>query len=440
MKLSAKPRRILIFSFAYYPRFIGGAEVTIKEVTDRISPNDVEFDMVTLRLDPTLPKFERIGNVNIHRIGWTKKTENSPDSLSWYLHMNKYAYIVLAALKAASLHRKNKYDAIWSLMASYSSFAAVFFKLIHKRVPFIFTLQDGDPIPYMKRRALPLYPFFKMMFTKANYIQAISKYLADWARDMGAKCPVDVVPNAVDIKLFTKEVEERDTDALKKKFFKKESTKSGKNGKSTKDSKEGEVSDVFLITTSRLVVKNAVGDIITALSFLPKNFKLLILGVGYQEAELKQQALRLGLNYTDEPPINPGNRVHFVGYVPHSEMLPYLKISEIFVRPALSEGLGNSFLEAMAAKIPVIATPVGGIPDFLRDGETGLFCEVKNPKSIAQKVEKLTKDAESRAHIVEQAYEMVIKNYTWEKVAADMQQLFVSVAHAGADRSATTSA
>ena len=46
--------------------------------------------------------------------------------------------------------------------------------------------------------------------------------------------------------------------------------------------------------------------------------------------------------------------------------------------------MGNSFIEAMASGIPVIATPVGGITDFLKDGVTGLFCEVKNPESIAK--------------------------------------------------------
>lgn len=404
-----KPKsRILIFSLVYYPRFIGGAEVTIKEVTDRIPVSDIEFDMVTLRLDSTLPKFERVGNVNVHRVGWAMNHKASPDSLPWYLGLNKYAFLVTGLVKALMLHKKNKYHATWSLMVTYNSFAAVFFKLIHKKVPFILTLQDGDPIAYITRRAMPLYPFFKMMFTRANYIQAISKYLAVWASDMGATCPIKVVPNAVDVALFSRVIDERIKKDLSQKYGKKDG-------------------DVFLVTTSRLVVKNAVGDIIEALALLPKNYKLLILGQGYQETELKQQALRLGLNYTDEPPVNVGNRVHFVGYVAHKDMPPYLSISDIFIRPSLSEGLGNSFLEAMAASIPVIATPVGGIPDFLKEGETGLFCEVGKPRSIALKVEKLSKDAESRSYIVRQAKKMVEERYEWGRIAGEMKTIFESV-------------
>lgn len=390
-------RRILIFSFAYYPRFVGGAEVAVKEITDRIPSSEVEFDMVTLRLDSRLPKTEKVGNVTVHRVGWSLARSVSPDSLPWYLHLNKYAFLLTGLLKALSLHREKKYDAIWSLMATYSSFTAVLFKILRPKVPYIFTLQDGDPIPYIKRRGLPLYPLFKMMFTRADYIQTISKYLADWAKDMGAACPIQVIPNAVDYELFSRPLSSHEAEALKRELGKE-------NG------------DIFLVTTSRLVVKNAIGDVIKALEHLPQSVKFLILGQGYQEAELKKLAADLKVS----------DRVTFLGFIPHAEMPKYLHVSDIFIRPSLSEGLGNSFLEAMAAGIPVIATPVGGIPDFLIDGETGLFCDVGNPRSIAQKIEKLLKDKESRQHIVRRAGEMVREKYQWSKIAEEMKTVFNS--------------
>jgi len=391
------PRRILIFSLVYYPQFVGGAEVAIKEITDRIPPDEVEFHMVTLRLDSRLPRFEKIGNVNIYRVGWsgTLSKTNNP-RLPWYISLNKYAYLFTGFLKALSLHKKYKYSAIWSLMATYNTFAALFFKLLNPKVPFIFTLQDGDPIPYLKRRALPLYPFFKMFFTRADHITAISTYLADWAKNMGAKCPITVIPNAVDYDLFARPIPDGEVSELKR----------------TLNKKEG---DVFLITSSRLVKKNAIDDIISALTFLPANVKLLILGTGDELLNLSSLILNLKLEH----------RVQMLGYIPHNQLPPYLRISDIFIRPSLSEGLGNSFLEAMAAGIPVIGTPVGGIPDFLKDGETGLFCEVRNPRSIAQKVEKLLKDKESRDYIVNRARRLVEEKYGWAKVAGEMSEVLV---------------
>jgi len=63
-------KKILIFSLAYYPKHIGGAEVAIKEITDRLSPEDYEFHLVCNRYDSTLPKKEKIGGVMVYRIGF----------------------------------------------------------------------------------------------------------------------------------------------------------------------------------------------------------------------------------------------------------------------------------------------------------------------------------------------------------------------------------
>jgi glycosyltransferase involved in cell wall biosynthesis len=235
-----------------------------------------------------------------------------------------------------------------------------------------------------------------MMFTRADHIQTISKYLADWAKEMGAKCPITVVPNAVDYDLFAKPLSPSDSEALKKKLGKKER-------------------DIFLVTASRLVVKNAIGDVIDALQYLSDNVKFLILGQGYQEQDLRFKIKDLRLE----------ERVRFLGFIAHKNMPPYLHVSDIFIRPSLSEGFGNSFIEAMAAGIPVIATPVGGIIDFLIDGETGLLCEVNNPRSIAQKVEKLIKDKESRDYIIERARKMVEDKYQWNRIAGDMRDIFL---------------
>ena len=60
--------RVLIFSLPYVP-LVGGAEVAIKEITNRIAQSDIEFEMVTLRFDQSHPKEEMVGNIRVHRIG-----------------------------------------------------------------------------------------------------------------------------------------------------------------------------------------------------------------------------------------------------------------------------------------------------------------------------------------------------------------------------------
>ena len=385
-------KRILIFSFVYYPRFIGGAEVAIKEITDRLG-SEIEFDLIALRLDSTLPQTEKVGNVTVHRIGWTAQNTASPDSLPWYLHLNKYMYPFLAAWKAGRLQNEKPFDGTWAMMANYSGFGALFFKLFHMNVPFVLTLQEGDPIEYIKRRVRFVSPLFKMIFKNADRIQTISNYLADFARAEGARCPVVVVPNGVDSTHFSHEYTSEEIAAIRQRLGKEEG-------------------DVFLITTSRLVVKNAVNDIIEALSHLPPHIKLVILGTGYELERLQKLADRLDVT----------SRVQFLGFVSHADMPKYLKACDIFIRPSISEGFGNSFIEAMAAGLPVIATSVGGIVDFLKHKETGLFCEVKNPEDIARKVEMYVHDVNLRNEIIDNALHMVLDHYDWKLVSKDMKE------------------
>jgi glycosyltransferase involved in cell wall biosynthesis len=360
---------------------VGGAEVAVKEITDRIPVSDLEFDMVTLG-DGRGKSEEQVGHVRVFRL------------FKDFGMMQKLLFPFAAARMADRLQRERQYDAVWGIMASYAGYAAHLFKRAYRSVPFVLTIQEGD---HFGRRQGLFKPLFKKIFASADRIQAISNYLANWSGQMGARCPIDVLPNGVDFDHFAEPISVDRRNELRAEL-----------GFSA--------GDTVLVTASRLVYKNAVNDIISALTHLDPSYKLLILGSGKDEAALKEQAAKLKLE----------NKVVFKGFVEHSDLPVYLQACDIFVRPSRSEGLGNSFLEAMAAGIPVIATPVGGIPDFLTDGETGLMCEVDNPRSIAQKAGKLSRDRESRDYIVRNAREMVRRKYHWDGIAERMKEIFAS--------------
>lgn len=393
-------KRVLIFSLNYYPRFIGGAEVAIKEITDRVSPEEIEFHMITLRFDSSLPSVEKIGNVLVHRVGFAKKNPTIVDLKKFPLHLNKFLFQFLAAGKAVSLHRKYHYDGAWAMMAHSAGVPAVIFKMCYPKVRYLLTLQEGDPIDHIKRVMRPVYPLFHRSFIRADIVQAISNFLGSWARDMGFKGSLKLIPNAVNTKHFSKEYSETDRESLKKKLYKK-------NG------------DVFLVTTSRLVEKNGVDDAIRGIALLPENYHFLVLGIGPDETKLRTLVEELGVS----------GRVHFVGQVDHSVMPLYLQISDIFIRPSLSEGMGNSFIEAMAAGIPVIATQEGGIADFLFDPEknpnkepTGLAVPVRSPESIARQAKRLSEGGELRNTLVRNAKKLALENYDWDLIASRMKR------------------
>ena len=395
-------KKILIFSLAY-PPFIGGAELAIKEETNRIK--DIQFDMITLRFDSNLPKVEQIGNVKVYRIGFTKKGATMKDLTQFPLKLNKLIFPFIAYYKAVKLHKKNKYDAIWAMMAAYAGFAAMFFKTRYSKVPYLLTLQEGDPIDYILKKVKFICPLFKRIFIKADYLQAISNYLANWGRDMGFKGKLKVVPNAVNTAHFAQKYSEEDLNDLKKEL-----------GKSDNDK--------YVITTSRLVLKNAIDDVIKSLQYLPENIKFLILGDGPDRDKLGELAKKLKVE----------DRVKFLGLVDHKIMPKYLKASDIFIRPSLSEGLGNSFLEAMAAEIPVIATQEGGIADFLFDAKknpdkktTGWAVNVRDPKGIADAIKEILNNSDKTIEVVANAKKMVFEKYDWDIIAKDMENIFENI-------------
>src|SRR3990167_8700422 len=186
--LSNKRKRVLIFSLAYIP-FVSGAELAVKEITDRI--NDLDFDLITLRFDRKWAKKEKIGNVNIYRIGG-----------------GKLFFPFFAFWKARNLHKKNGYDSFWSIMANRAGFATLFFKLWHPKVKYLLALQEGDTLDYPEKRMglakIFIGGLFRKIFTKADHIQAISNYLADWARNMDAKASIEIVPNGISVEKFIK--------------------------------------------------------------------------------------------------------------------------------------------------------------------------------------------------------------------------------------------
>lgn len=381
-------KRILIFSTAYFP-FVGGAEIAIKEITHRIK--GFQFDLITSRFSKKVPEKEKIDNVNIYRVGKGTK-------------FDKYFLPISGFLKAKELLKENKYSLIWSISVAQAGLAALFLKIKNPKLPFLLTIQEGSSKKRLFWRRWIVWPLIKKIFKKADYIQAISKFLANFSKEMGAQCPIEIVPNGVDINQFSisflhsRSENLQFSNKLKKELRIKENEK-------------------VIITVSRLVPKNAVDDLIKSLKYLDLPAKLLILGVGPLQKKLKNLVKKLNLE----------NKVLFLGLIPPNEVPKYLAISDVFIRPSISEGFGNVFVEAMVAGVPIIGTPVGGISDFLEDNKTGLFCQPRNPKTIVQAVERIFKDKKLNNRLIENGKKLVEEKYDWNLIAQKMGVIFNQV-------------
>jgi glycosyltransferase involved in cell wall biosynthesis len=387
--MNASRKRILIFSTVYLPRFVGGAEVALDELTKRMP--EVDFDMITLRLDSRSPRFERVGAVNVYRIGWGA-TVGENNILPWHLELTKLLFPVLGFWKGYRLCRTNTYDLLWAMMASYNSLAALKLHLVTK-IPYILTLQEGDTHAHIRSRMKPLWFAFKMLFARAKSVQVISHSLAQFATEMGAQ-KVVVIPNGVDLTLFNESITASDAKEQICARYRIPTTAR------------------IVVTTGRLVEKNGCKEMIMAFKDLPDDVVFLMCGSGPDHEALVGIAELYKLS----------SRIYFAGHVPFRELPLHIRAADCFVRASRSEGLGNSFLEAMACGIPVVGTPVGGIPDFLRDNETGFLVQVGDSQSIAAGINRALKaDASLRARAVS----LIRSCFDWEQIALQMRDILL---------------
>lgn len=371
--------KILIFSTAYFP-LVGGAEVAVRELTDRLS--EYEFELITARIQPGLPDTEMIGRVRVHRVGhghWTDKF-----LMPW-----------LAVKKAEELHSANLFQATWSIMASYAGFAAERFKKRHPHIPFLLTLQEGDPPEEIARKTRFVKGWFHNIFKRADAMQVLSHFLMDWGLSQGFVGEIaEVIPNGVDIERFTVKTDAKEREIIRAEY--------------------GISQDAFVVVTaSRLVVKNGVDLLVRAIANLPEKIVLLIAGTGELEKELRALAKELDIE----------KRVVFAGLISHDVLPKLLASSDVFCRPSRSEGMGNAFIEAMAAGIPVIGTRVGGIPDIIEDGKDGLLIVPESSDEVASAVQHIIDDSELGQKLVQGGH-MRASRMNWDTLTPQMESLF----------------
>lgn len=364
-------RRILILTTAYSP-FIGGSEIAIDDVTGAIS--EFFFEIVTPRIKPHLLTTESNGHRTIHRVGFGSM-------------IDKFLFPLTGFLKASALIRRYRINTIHAYQASYGGGVGYLIKLFNPGIKFIVTLQEGKNL---SKQSFFIRFFRSLILRRADLITAISNYLCAYALKVAPMRQCVVIPNGVNLDKLT---------------ISHSASESGR----------------YIVSLSRLVPKNGLKDLIEAFHILNAkhiilDVSLIIIGEGPERKSLEARIRSLGLEL----------KVKLLGALPREKALQYVAGSWIFVRPALSEGLGTAFLEAIALKVPVIGTPVGGILDFIKNGETGLFCQPSQPKDLADKIEILMKNENLRDRLIANAYDLIKREYSLKSVADKFRNIYLS--------------
>jgi len=141
----------------------------------------------------------------------------------------------------------------------------------------------------------------------------------------------------------------------------------------------------------------------------------VVIGEGELRGDLLKLRRELGLE----------NKVHFVGYLPSAEK--FLPAFDVFVLSSCMEGLGSVILDAFAAGVPVAATAAGGIPELIRDGETGLLAPVGNASALAAAIIRLLDNPVEAGQFVQRAKSFVADEFSVDQMAKGYLQVYNEV-------------
>lgn len=114
-----------------------------------------------------------------------------------------------------------------------------------------------------------------------------------------------------------------------------------------------------------------------------------------------------------------GEKVSLFTNVPHAEIPRYMAEADVFILPSRAEAFGIVLLEAAVAGVPVAASAVGGIPELVEDGRTGLLVPSDDPQSLAEAVRKILTDAHLATALSAAAREKAM-NFTWARSVEEL--------------------
>jgi glycosyltransferase involved in cell wall biosynthesis len=256
------------------------------------------------------------------------------------------------------------------------------------RFPFVVTVHG-----FMVRRGLVidmlqevyLRSVARLLFNMASEVICLTAAEAEnVAEVMGGYDKISVIPNGVDVDFF-KPSEEKDSNLIAwiGRFVPEKGL-------------------VYLLEAMREVVKQSA------------DVKLVLGGDGPLRNDLWNFVNRFGLR----------KNIVFLGALNHVEVASILSKSSIFVFPSLKEGMPRALLETMACGAAVIGSNVSGIKDIIRHERNGILVPPRDPVALANAILTLLRDENLRRFLGQNARELMIKKYNWDKVTDKLEDVY----------------
>ena len=376
---------IAIFASAFYPHF-GGVEEACRNLALEYERRGHQVTIVTSQHPKTLPAQENIQGVDV----WRFPFELPRGSASGLANFARQFPIDLRGV--LRLLKERKIDIIHVQCVGSNGFYALW-AARRTGLPLVVTTQGERTMDAGKlyQKSITANWTLKQLLRQANYVTACSEQTLDDARQFVG------------------------------------SPLSGKsrpvyNGISLDEFDAGQTAyshpRPYLFAIGRVVPQKGFDVLIDAYARLSARMAdapdLLIAGDGAERENLQKRVGELGLT----------DRVHLIGFADRPTAVSLFRGCEMFILPSRHEPQGIVNLEAMACAKPVIASRVGGVPEIVLDGVTGLLVPGEDAPALAQALESLLADPDKARALGAAGRARVVAEFTWPRIADQYFQIY----------------
>ncbi len=352
----------------------GGTESIVRSLSMELNKIGAKTHVMTFNMDKKWKpkwkgKVEKIDGIRVFKIAALKLLPSSP-------RVNMNIHLIPAKFRDTM----RRYDIIHFHEAELSFPTFSFFikkpKLLHLH---------GISASYVKR-----YHLYRVLFKHVtNYYIAITREMKNNLIELGiSKSRIIYLPNAVDTKLF--------------------------------HPKRSEKEENLLLYLGRIVPVKGLHILLRSLSFIKKPVHLAIIGPADQSTSYYKQIINL---------IRKENRrgthkIEYLGIVPTEEAIKFYQKATIFILPSFWEAFPVTLLEALACETPVISTPVGGIPEFVKNHKHGILVPPNNSQKLAWAIQHLLDNNNLRAKMGREGREWVTRNFSIDAIAKKLYVIY----------------
>jgi glycosyltransferase involved in cell wall biosynthesis len=316
---------------------------------------------------------------------------------------NKYLNVVyftfFGIFEIRRLFKKYNFEIFQASDAGAATLALLASKIFKKK--FIFEVQ-GDIFDYPskvggKTHSTLVKYFSKVIVKRADYIRIVSPFLYEPLDKLKIdRKKIFLIPPRCNSSLFNK-----------------------KNIKNQKP-EEFKTNKVNLLFVGNLLIAKGVDILLEAFALIQKensNIGLIFVGDGIEKDRLIERSKELGIN----------DKVIFYGRIEYDFIPTIMHYSDILILPSIEEGVGRVILEAMAMRLPVIASNVGGIPLVIENQQDGLLFEVGDIDTIRKHVLFLINNKSFSDNMTNLAYQKFISHYEYEVSMSKFLNMYRSI-------------